>query len=104
MTYSVDGILYTEEEYNELMKVISDRPVNTFETVYRFNHETKMYEGFERTEEEKIDWFVEVVSLGTVKLEEVPVEYRAEVENRLPVSEEEQWAKDIMNEVSEYGY
>ncbi len=76
----------TKEEYDSLMLIIQNKPIDTFESVYKLK-ESGIYEPRERTEEEKIDWFVEVVSLGTVKPEEVPVEYRAEVENRLSQSE-----------------
>lgn len=104
MAYFIDGIPYDESKYQELKEVIDDRPINTFETVYRLNHETKMYEAFERTEEEKVDWFVEIVELGTITIDEVPEEYKEAVEARIPISEEEQWANEIMEEVSEYGY
>lgn len=93
----------SQEEYNSLMEVIQDKPVDTFESVYELR-ESGMYEPRERTEEEKVDWYVQIVQAGTITLEEVPTEYRAEVESRMPVSEEEQWAKEIMEEVSEYGY
>lgn len=93
----------TKEEYDSLMEVIKDRPVDTFEYVYELK-ETGMYEPRERTHEEVIDWYVQIILIGTVTLDEIPQEYRAEVEAKMPVSEEEQWAKEIMEEVSEYGY
>lgn len=91
------------EEYEALLAVIQDKPVDTFESVY-FLAESGVYEARERTHEEIIEWYVNVVQLGTVALEDIPKEYRAEVEARLPISEEEQWANEIMEEVSEYGY
>ena len=93
----------TKEEYEALLAVIQDKPVDTFESVY-YLAESGMYEARERTEEETVQWFVQVVELGTVKLEEIPEEYKAKVEAQMPASEEEQWAKEIMEEVSEYGY
>lgn len=104
MAYFIDGVSYSEEEYSELREIINNRPVNTFETVYFLNHDTKMYEGRERTHDEIVDWFVQMVQADAVKLEEVPTEYRTQVEAMMPVSEEEQWANEIMEEVSEYGY
>ena len=94
----------TPEEYDILMETYTNKPENTFESVYYLDAETEIYLSRERTEEEKVDWFVEVVSTGTVKLEDVPTEYRAEVEALMPVSEEEQWMNEVMEEVSEYGY
>ena len=89
----------SKEEYNSLMAVIQDKPVDTFESVYELR-ESGMYEPRERTEEEKVDWYVQIVQAGTAELSEVPEEYRAEVEKRLPVSEEQQWINDLIAEVN----
>lgn len=88
----------TKEEYDSLMAVINDRPVDTFESVYELK-ENGMYEPRERTHDEIIDWYVQIVSIGTVTLDEIPQEYRAEVEARMPISEEQQWVNDIIAEV-----
>lgn len=101
MAYFIDSIEYTEEEYNELRKIINNRPMDTFETVYFLNHDTKMYEGRDRTHDEVVDWYVQVVQIGTVKLEEVPEEYRTEVESRL--NEGEATAEDYLNALSDLG-
>ena len=93
----------TIEEYDSLMDTILNKPVDTWESVY-FLAESGMYEPRERTEEEKADWYLQLVLAGTITIEEVPAEYRTQVEAMMPVSEEEQWARDIMEEVSEYGY
>lgn len=93
----------TKEEYYSLLEVIKDKPEDTFESVY-YLAESGMYEARPRTHDEIIDWYVQILSIGTITLEEVPAEYRAEVEAQMPVSEEEQWAREIMQEVSEYGY
>lgn len=93
----------TKEEYDSLMDVIMDKPVDTWESVY-FLAESGMYEQRERTEEEKVEWYLQLVLADTITLEEVPTEYRTQVEAMMPVSEEEQWANEIMEEVSEYGY
>lgn len=94
----------TPEKHAELDYRIKNAPVDTFESVYYLDAETETYLPRERTEEEKVDWYVQIVQAGTVALEDIPEEYRAEVEKRLPVSEEEQWAKEIMEEVSGYEY
>ena len=93
----------TKEEYDSLMAIIQDKPVDTWESVYELR-ESGMYEPRERTEEEKVEWYLQIVLAGTITLEEVPTEYRTQVEAMMPVSEEEQWANEIMEEVSEYGY
>ena len=88
----------TKEEYDSLMAVINDRPVDTFESVYELK-ENGMYVPRERTHDEIIDWYVQIVSIGTVTLDEIPQEYRSEVEARMPISEEQQWVNDIIAEV-----
>lgn len=88
MAYFIDGIQYDEAEYQEIRKIINSRPADTFETVHRFNHEKKMIEGYERTEEEKVDWFVEAVELGTITIDKVPNEYKEAVEARIQPKEE----------------
>lgn len=90
----------TKEEYDSLMEVIKERPVDTFESVYELK-ETGMYEPRPRTHEEVIDWYVQVISLGTVKLEDIPEEYRTEVESRL--SEEQATEEDYLNALAELG-
>lgn len=95
------------EDYDALMEVIKNKPVDTLESVYRLSNETGMYEPFERTEEEKIQWYIQVVSAGTVALEDVPEEYRTEVEAQAQAQEdsnEQEVFDGIMQEVSEYGY
>lgn len=94
----------TPAKYAELDAKFKNSPEDTFESIYYFDDATETYLPRERTEEEKVDWYVQIVQAGTITLEEVPTEYRAEVESRMPVSEEEQWAKEIMEEVSGYEY
>lgn len=93
----------TKEEYDALMAVIQGKPEDSSESVYELK-ESGMYEPRERTEDEKIDWYLQLVQAGTIPIEEVPEEYKAEVEAQMPVSEEEQWANEIMQEVSNYEY
>lgn len=93
----------TKEEYDSLMDTILNKPVDTWESVY-FLAESGVYEPRERTEEEKVEWYLQLVLADEIYLEEVPMMYRAEVASRLPISEEEQWANEIMEEVSGYEY
>ena len=94
----------TAEDYNRLYALTQNVPVDTFESVYYLDAETETYLPRERTHEEIIEWYMQLVQFGTVKLEDVPEEYRAEVEAQMPVSEEEQWANEIMQEVAEHEY
>ena len=88
------------KKYEELCAKFREAPENTYESVYYFDWETETYLPRERTEAEKVDWFVQVVQIGTVKLEDVPAEYKTEVESRLPVSEEQKLVDSIVAEVS----
>lgn len=99
MAYFVDSVPYEESEYLEIKKIIQNKPVDTFETVYRFNHETKMYEGFERTEEEKVTWYAEIVEIGTITLEEVPEEYYKEVSAIVNAETAEKYTLDEAAEI-----
>ena len=87
------------KKYEKLRAKFADAPENTFESVYYFDWETETYLPRERTHEEVIDWYVQIILIGTVTLDEIPQEYRAEVEARMPISEEQQWVNDIIAEV-----
>lgn len=88
-----------ERKYKELLEIFNKRPEDTFESVYYLDAETETYLSRPRTHDEVIDWYVQIVSIGTVTLDEIPQEYRAEVEARMPISEEQQWVNDIIAEV-----
>ena len=79
------------EKYNTLMATIQSKPEDTFEAIYRLSNETEKYVACERTHEETVDWYVEKVSGGEMTIEEVPEEYRAEVEAKLPTPQNENW-------------
>ena len=73
------GLEITAEEKAQLEAVIAAKPVDTLEAVYRLSAETEQYVAFARTHEETVQWYVEQVNSG-MTLDEVPEEYRAEVE------------------------
>lgn len=75
-----NGIEITSEEKAQLESVISAKPADTLESVYRLSAETEQYEPFTRTHEETVQWYVEQVNSGEMTLDEVPEGYRAEVE------------------------
>ena len=97
----------TAEEKTQLEAVIASKPEDTLESIYRLYAETEQYEPFARTHEETVAWYVEKVNSGEMTLEEVPEDYRAEVEAQVNLTEpdpEQAVVDSIMQEVSSYGY
>lgn len=97
----------TLEEKSHLESVIDEKPSDTLESVYRLSAETEQYEPFTRTHEETVVWYVEQVGSGKMTLDEVPEDYRAEVEvqvNLIEPDPEQAVVDSIMQEVSSYGY
>jgi hypothetical protein len=88
----------TKEEYDSLMVVIQDKPVDTFESVY-YLAESGIYEPRERTREEIIEWYANMVQIGMITLEDVPEEYRSEVESQLPEPTPELYTLDEASEI-----
>ena len=74
----------TETEYNTLLSVMANKPVDTLETVYRLSAETNQYEPFARTHEETVEWYVEKVANGQMTINDVPETYKEEVKAKLP--------------------
>ncbi len=74
----------TETEYNTLLSVMANKPVDTLETVYRLSAETNQYEPFARTHEETVEWYVEKVVNGEMTINDVPETYKEEVKAKLP--------------------
>ena len=64
------------------------------EYCYRLSNETEEYIAMSRTHEETVDWYVQAVSNGEMTLEEVPEEYRSEVEAKLPTPTEPTYTLD----------
>ena len=95
-----------EVEYDSLTNTHSKKPADTLESIYRLSAETNQYEPFTRTHEETVAWYVEQVNSG-MTLDEVPEDYRAEVEAQVNQTEpdtEQAVVDSIMQEVSSYGY
>ena len=89
-----NGIEITEAKHTELSEKIKNKPENTLEAVYRLSNETEEYVPCERTHDETVEWYVQAVSSGTMTLEEVPIEYKSEVEGKLPTPEETKYTLD----------
>ena len=102
-----NSVEITPEEKANLEAVIALKPEDTLESVYRLSAETEQYESFARTHEETVQWYVEQVNNVEMTLEEVPDDYRAEVESQVNPTEpdpEQAVVDSIMQEVSSYGY
>lgn len=84
----------TETEYKSLLSVMANKPVDTLEYIYRLSAETNQYEPFARTHDETVDWYVEKVTNEEMTIDEVPTEYRAEVEAKLPQPEQPTYTLD----------
>ena len=89
-----NGVEITEAKHTELSNTIKAKPHDTLESIYRLSNETETYVPCERTHEETVDWYVQAVSSETMTLEEVPEEYRAEVEAKLPTPTEQTYTLD----------
>lgn len=88
------GVEVTAAKHSELSEKIKMKPEDTLESIYRLSNETEEYVPCERTHEETVDWYVKKVSGREMTLEEVPEEYRAEVESKLPTPTEPTYTLD----------
>lgn len=95
----------TETEYNTLLSVMANKPVDTLEYIYRLSAETNQYEPFARTHEETVEWYFQKVTNGEMTINDVPETYREEVKAKLPKPPEQKYTLDevatlLANEVS----
>ena len=74
----------TAEEYNNILSIIQNKPEDTLESIYRLSAETNQYEAFTRTHDETVEWYVQKVTSGEMPIDEVPEDYKAEVEAQIP--------------------
>ena len=89
-----NGVEITEEKYNEIMSVIQSHPDDTLDAHYYFSAETETSVGRATTHAEKVDWYVNAVIAGTMTIEDVPEDYRAEVEAKQPQPEPAKYTLD----------
>lgn len=95
----------TETEYNTLLSVMANKPVDTLEYIYSLSAETNQYEPLARTHEETVEWYVEKVVNGEMTINDIPETYREEVKAKLPKPQEQKYTLDevatlLANEVS----
>lgn len=74
----------TQEEYNSLIAKMQNKPEDTLEQKYVLDSETEEYKAVETTHEEKVDWYRKAVESEEMAIDEVPEEYKSEVEALLP--------------------
>ena len=89
-----NGVEITEAKHTELSEKIKIKPQDTLEAIYHLSNETETFVPCERTHDETVDWYVQSVSSGEMTLEEVPTEYQAEVEVKLPTPIEPTYTLD----------
>lgn len=89
-----NGVEISEEKYNQLMAVIQAKPDDTLENVYELSNATEKYEPRKRTHEETVNWYVMEVMSGKLTIDQVPIEYKAEVEAKLPAPEQQKYTLD----------
>lgn len=94
----------SETEYNSLMEIIQSKPIDTLESIYRLSAETNTYEPFARTHDETVEWYVQKVMSEEITLDEVPTEYKAEVEEIINFEPTDPTIDSIISEVASYGY
>lgn len=94
----------SDEEYSYLMEVVSNKPEDTLESIYRLSAETNQYEAFTRTHDETVEWYVQKVTNGEMTIDEVPEDYKAEVKARIPTEPTDPTIDSIIEEVASNGY
>ena len=83
-----NGVEITPDEKAQLEAVIASKPADTLESVYRLSAETEQYEPYPRTHEETVAWYVEKVNSGEITIDEIPADYKSEVEKETTISSE----------------
>lgn len=74
----------TQEEHERLGEIMTSKPEDTLEQKYVLDSETEEYKAVETTHEEKVDWYRKAVEIEEMAIEEVPEDYKSEVEALLP--------------------
>lgn len=94
----------TEEKYNQLMIVVQSKPKDTLETIYYLSAETEEYVGRDTTHDEKVNWYVSAVVSKQMTIDEVPEEYKAEVQAIIDNQGKDLTSEEILTELeSEVG-
>lgn len=84
----------TETEYNNLLSIMKKSPQDGAEYGYHLSAETLQYEFYVKPREETVDWYFQKVTNGEMTIDEVPEEYKTEVEAKLPQPERPTYTLD----------
>lgn len=82
-TSPLGAVEITEDDYNSIKEIVQTKPEDTLEVIYRLSAETNQYEAFTRTHDETVEWYVQKVTSGEMTIDEVPEDYKAEVEAQI---------------------
>ena len=74
----------TQEEHERLSEIMTSKPEDTLEQKYVLDAETESYKAVETTHEDKVNWYFNSVQKGDMTVDDVPEEYKSEVESLLP--------------------
>ena len=74
----------TEEDYNRLLEVMQNRPDDTLEQKYVLSAETENYKPIPTTHKDKVRWYFNAVTSEQITIEDIPEEFRSEVQAMLP--------------------
>ena len=95
-----------QEEYNSLLAKMQRKPEDTLEHKYVLDSETEEYKAVETTHEDKVSWYLKAVESEEMSLQDVPEDYRSEVEALLPNNPygipNEQYAAIVATEQQNY--
>ena len=89
-----NGVEITEAKHTELSEKIKNKPQDTLEAIYHLSNEIEEYVPCKRTHDETVQWYVQSVTSGKMTIDEVPTEYKAEVEAKLPTPIEPTYTLD----------
>lgn len=80
----LNGEQITNEKYNELLATIRSRPEDTLTSIYKFMNASEQYEPFARSHEQTVDWYYTQIMTEQMTIDDVPEDYKAEVQAKLP--------------------
>lgn len=74
----------SEEDYNRLLGIMQNKPDDTLEQKYVLSAETETHKPIPTTHEDKVRWYFNAVTSEQMVIEDVPEEFRSEVQAMLP--------------------
>lgn len=74
----------TQEEHEKLGEIMTSKPEDTLEQKYVLDAETELYKTVETTYEDKVKWYLESIKSEEMTIDEVPWDFKDDVELLLP--------------------